>query len=167
MAGAVECPSALPSSLLETVLLPVASLTDAKRTCDAATPYLRDRDARVIALHVIDKRRYAPAPSPLSYRRAEAKRLLDHVTGHLDKYDIAATTCIRYGTNVADTILETADGLDVSAIAFTPRGSGRLMKLLTEDVSARLLARSSDPVIVLPVVRPPTGFSGGVKKPES
>lgn len=147
-----------PANLFETVLIPIASQTDAERTCKAATSYLLGHDTSVIAVHVIEKRSFSPAPAPISHRRSNAEGLLEHVATHLRSHDIPVAVHIRYGSNIAETILQTADEFEASSIAFTPRGTSRFMKLLTEDVATKLLAGSPNPVVVIPSERASTGL---------
>jgi len=59
-------------------------------------------------------------------------------------------TEIRYGTDVAETILDAAADHGASAVVFRPRGGSWLLDLLTGDVRDALVKRSDRPVVVLP-----------------
>lgn len=59
-------------------------------------------------------------------------------------------TDLRYGVDVVETILEAGRDHDASAIVFTPRSGGRLVRLLTGDVALSLVTESDRPVVALP-----------------
>jgi nucleotide-binding universal stress UspA family protein len=77
---------------------------------------------------------------------AEAERAFDAVREVLGPVE----TDLRYGVDVVETIIEAGREHDASAIVFTPRSGGRLVRLLTGDVALSLVTESDRPVVALP-----------------
>jgi nucleotide-binding universal stress UspA family protein len=145
-------------ALLERVVVPVASEDDAVATVTALSPYL-DSVQCLIVVHVIEKGGGVVDKAPLAKRRADATAFLATVESGLDA-EVTIETRIEFGTNVAETIVETALDASATAIAFRPRGGNRLARLLSGDVAARLVADSELPVVSLNAERGP-GLSPG------
>ncbi|WP_049969875.1 universal stress protein [Haladaptatus cibarius] len=137
-------------SLLERVVIPVASEKDAESTCDAALERVESAGGRVIALHVVEKAGGAPDKASVEQREEQADEIFEIVTERCDALGVPVETKIAYSTNVADAIFETADEVEATAIAFTPRGGSRWMKLLTGDVALSLATKTNRPVVILP-----------------
>ncbi|SIR27541.1 Nucleotide-binding universal stress protein, UspA family [Haladaptatus litoreus] len=137
-------------SLLERVVLPVASEKDAESTCDAALKRIESVGGRVIALHVVEKAGGAPDKASVEQREEQADEIFEIVRERCDALGVPVETKIAYSTDVADAIFETADEADATAIAFTPRGGSRWMKLLTGDVALSLATKTNRPVVILP-----------------
>lgn len=142
----------LPPPLLEHVLVPVASERDARTTAEALFPYLQEEDGRVTVVHVVEKAGGAPDKASVEQAEEEAKDAFEAFGDVLSSSGVPYETEIRYGTDVAETIIETAADVDASAIVFTPRGGSRWVRLLTGDVSLSLVSHSDRPVVVLPDV---------------
>lgn len=141
-----------PPSLLEHVLVPVVSERDARTTAQAILPHLEETGGRVTVVHVVEKAGGAPDKASVEQRELEAKDAFEAFGNELSSSDVSYETEIRYGTDVAETIIETADDVDASAIVFTPRGGSRWLRLLTGDVSLSLVTESDRPVVVFPDV---------------
>lgn len=135
-------------TLLEDVLVPVASEADARASCDAIRPYASDVD-RVTALHVIEKAGGAIDKAPMEKRRAEATDFLSTVETELGE-SIAVETEIGYGTDVVETIFDRALAIGVESVVFCPRGGSRIVRLLTGDTATGLVTDPPVPVVSLP-----------------
>jgi nucleotide-binding universal stress UspA family protein len=146
----------MPESLFRSVLVPIASETDAEATCAALEQYL-PADSRVEVVHVIEKAGGAPDKASVEQREERAERIFDTVAAYFDG-DVDVETDVLYGTDVAETILDHAADTDAAAIAFTPRGASRWMKLLSGDVASALTQKADRPVLVLPA---PDGQTDG------
>jgi nucleotide-binding universal stress UspA family protein len=136
------------SSLLDRVLLPVANPSDAAATAAAAADHLT---GDVVALNVIEKAGGAPDKAGVSQRKLTAEAAFDVLRKRLDA-DVE--TEIRYGTDIAETIIAAAADHDVTAIVFTPRQDSRWRRLLTGDVALSLVTTTDRPVVTLPVPDP-------------
>jgi len=106
----------------------------------------------VIAVHVIEKAGGAPDKASVEQRELRAEDIFSIVTEGFENFDISLETDLRYGTDIAETIIDAAHDWDASTIVFTPRGGSRWRKLLTGDVAFKLVEKSDRPVLVLPVV---------------
>ncbi len=134
--------------LLDHVLVPVASDEDAHATCAALRPYL-DAVERVTALHVIEKRPNAVDKAPVEKRREDAAAFLGIVEATLGDV-VGVDTRTAFGTDVVETVFEEAVDADATAVAFRPRGGGRLARLLAGDTATRLVTAPPRPVLALP-----------------
>lgn len=133
------------TDLLGRVVVPVASEEVAEQTAVMARKYLRD-DSDVTVVHVVqDEQAYAEASD--EEWEAFAEEAFD---AFRDSYARAVETELRHGTDVAETIVETAEDLDASAILFVPRGGSRWRQLMSGDVARELVTASTRPVIALP-----------------
>lgn len=141
------CPA--QNSLLETVVLPLASPDDAETTCEALTPYLVD-GGRVIALHVIEKAGGAPDKASVEQREGRAEEIFEIVTDRFAEAGIDVETQLLYGTDVAQTIIDAAAERDASAIVITPRTASRWRRLLTGDTALSLMTNTDRPLVVVP-----------------
>jgi len=132
------------------MVVPVASVDDALTTAGALAPYLDDEDRSVVAVHVVEKAGGALDKASVEQREQAAEAAFDAVVDALG--DVAATTETRvlYGTDVAETIVDSARAVDATAIPFTPRGGGLLTKLLSGDVSHSLVENGEVPVLSFP-----------------
>ncbi len=139
----------MPTSLLETVLLPLASPEDAETTCEAVVPYLVD-GGRVITVHVIEKAGGAPDKASVEQREGRAEEIFETVTERFAGTEIDVETQLLYGTDVARTVIDAAGEHDASAIVITPRTASRWTRLLTGDVALTLLSDTDRPLLVVP-----------------
>lgn len=140
----------MPESLFRHALVPVASPEDAESTMRALRPYVESVGGDVTVINVIEKAGGAPDKASVEQREDYAHKMFSVARGEMADTDRTLTTEIRYGTDVAETIIETAHEIDASAIVFTPRGGSRWVRLLTGDVGLSLVSESDLPVITLP-----------------
>lgn len=140
--GAVPDPATMSENLTAHVLVPVADEADAAATATALKGYQVDR---VTAVHVVEKGAGAPDKTPVeqSEEMAEAAFTAFHLT-----YPDAGTE-LTYHDNIVRGILNIAEDLDASAIAFRPRGGSRLTQFLAGDRALRLITEADRPVIAL------------------
>lgn len=125
------------------ILLPVAHESDALASANALEPYEPDR---VTALHVIEKGEGVPDKTPVEQSEHIAEESFAAVrTVFPDADDHTA-----YGRDVVGAIFEAADEVDASAIAYRAREGNRLMRILSGDLSLRLVTQADRPVIALP-----------------
>jgi nucleotide-binding universal stress UspA family protein len=141
-------------TLLERVVVPVADEQDSRATAAAVSRHL-DGVESVVAVHVVEKGGGAVDKAPVEKRRADAAEFLSIVESRLDD-GVAVETRVAFGTDVAETVVETALNAEATAIAFRPRGGSRLIRFLSGDTAARLV---TDPE--LPVVTLGAGNAGG------
>nr|WP_284438658.1 universal stress protein [Halomicroarcula laminariae] len=132
------------------VLVPVASPEDAKATVRAVRPYVESSGGTMTVVNVIEKAGGAPDKASVEQREDYAHEMFGIVRRELGDSNLTLATEIRYGTDVAETIIETAHDIDATAVVFTPRGSSRWVRLLTGDVALSLVSDSDVPVITLP-----------------
>nr|WP_277542110.1 universal stress protein [Halomicroarcula sp. FL173] len=140
----------MPASLFSHVLVPVASPEDAKATVRAVRPYVESSGGTMTVVNVIEKAGGAPDKASVEQREDYAREMFGIVRRELGDSNLTLATEIRYGTDVAETIIETAHDIDATAVVFTPRGSSRWVRLLTGDVALSLVSDSDVPVITLP-----------------
>ena len=138
--------------LTSRILLPVANEEDAARTCEAIAEHLSEEadTTEVIAVHVIEKAGGAPDKAPVAAREAQAERTFRIVEQYSDILEYDVETRLVYGTDVLESLLDVATEADVTSILFVPRPSGRLTRLLTGDLSSKLVVESPVPVVSLP-----------------
>lgn len=140
----------MTDTLLQRIVLPVASVKDAEATSERVLPRLQDSGGNVLAVHVIEKAGGAPDKASVEQRKNRAHDIFSVVEETLKGEGIDVETRILYGTDIAQTILDVTDEFDASAIVFTPRGGSRWLKLLTGDTTSGLIDHADRPVIVLP-----------------
>ena len=133
--------------LLSNVVLPVAGEEDARTTARAARRAFPD-DARVLAVHVVEKAGGGPDKASVEQRQAMGEEAFAVVREEFGGTRV--DTDLRYGTDVAAEIFEAAAENGATAIAFTPRGGSRWVQLLTGDVALDLITDTDRPVVVLP-----------------
>lgn len=157
-----------PRDPSERLLLPVATETSAEDTCTAVRPYVDPRHSELVAVHVIEKTEGFPDKLPPSAARERAEVICRIVHGHFADADYQVATEVRYGPNVVEEIIDTAEAIDATAIGFTPRQGRRWMRLLAGDVGYRLVTSSHRPVMVFPRPtinqRPPSAAEGPTLK---
>jgi nucleotide-binding universal stress UspA family protein len=140
--------------LLSRPLVAVANDEDAEETARAFAPYA---DGEVLAVSVVEKAGGAVDKAPMEGVEAEAEAGFEILRERLGNVE----TEVRYGTDVVETLLAAARDHDASAIVFTPREGGRLVRFLTGDVALRLVTEADRPVVSLPVHDTPEPAGGG------
>jgi len=131
--------------LLARPLLAVANVPDARASARALAPYVENPE-RVVVVSVVEKAGGAPDKAPMEEVEAEAERAFDAVREVLGPVE----TDLRYGVDVVETIIGAGRDHDATAIVFTPRSGGRLVRLLTGDLALSLVTESDRPVVALP-----------------
>ncbi|WP_276272542.1 universal stress protein [Haloarcula litorea] len=131
------------SSLLDRVVLPVASEEDA---ADSARALAAHSHGDVLLLYVVEKAGGAPDKAGVEQREAEAEEMFAAAREVLADADSE----IRYGSDVVDTIFEAAADRGASAVVFTPREGSRISQLLTGDLTRKLVTENDRPVVALP-----------------
>ncbi|WP_121820859.1 universal stress protein [Halostella salina] len=135
-------------TLLDHLVVPVASEADAKATCDALRPHLGAVE-RVTAVHVIEKAGGAVDKAPLEKRREDAAEFLAVVESEIGG-SVAVDTRTAFDTDVVDAIFAAATDAGATAVAFRPRGGSRIVRLLSGDTATGLVTDPEIPVIALP-----------------
>jgi nucleotide-binding universal stress UspA family protein len=130
--------------LLRNVLLPIANEEDAAATARGLAPY---DPTHVTVMHVVEKGEGVPDKTPVAQSEEIAARSYEAVREVFPDADDHTA----YGRDVVESIFESADAVDASAIAYRSRGGNRLMQFLSGDLSLKLVTRATKPVIALPV----------------
>lgn len=136
-------------SLLSHVIVPVASVADARATASAVVPRLERAGGRATVVNVIEKAGGAPDKASVEQRELEAEKMFDAIQDTFHEAGVPLESEILYGTDVVEAVEEAALERDATAIVFTPRGGNRWIQLLAGDVAKRLVEDSSLPVIAL------------------
>jgi nucleotide-binding universal stress UspA family protein len=137
-------------ALFRRIVLPVASEADARTSAASVRSRLPDTNGSVVVVHVIEKAGGAPDKASVEQREEYARDIFEVVEAAFAGTEIDLGTDIRYGTDIAGTILDAADEFDASAVVFTSRGGSRWLKLLTGDTATSLIENADRPVVVLP-----------------
>lgn len=142
--------SEMDQSIFERVVVPVANREDAAATAAALASQVEGTDCEVIVVHVIERTPGAPDTASPEHRKQNAADIFGVVTDALKDTEIPVETDLRYETDIAASVVQAAHEHDATGIVFTPRGESRWKKLLTGDVTHKLVANSDIPVVVLP-----------------
>jgi nucleotide-binding universal stress UspA family protein len=144
-------------------VVPVAGEDDAEHTVEAVFPRVAAADGRAVVVHVIEKAGGAPDKASVEQREELAEDLFATVRERAAAAGIEVETELRYGTDVAETIVEVAHDAGATAIAFTPRGGSRWWDFFSGDVRESLVTESDLPVVVLPDVTDEGADAGGAE----
>ena len=129
--------------LLAHALLPVANEEDALATARALEPY---DVGRVTALHVVEKGDGVPDKTPVEQSAelaAESYAAVRTVFPDAEEHT-------AYSRDVVGAIVDAADGVGATAIAYRSRGGNRLAQFLSGDLSVKLVTDAPIPVVALP-----------------
>ncbi|QFU84605.1 universal stress protein [Natronorubrum aibiense] len=137
--------NASDGDLLGHVLVPVANEDDAIETAMALEPY---NPSHVTALHVVEKGEGVPDKTPV----VQSEELAAESYAAVRRVFPDANEHTAYARDVVGAILEAADEVDASAIAYRSRGGNRLLQFLSGDRSLKLVTKADRPVIALPRV---------------
>lgn len=135
-------------TLLDHVLVPVASESDAAETCAALEPYLEEVE-RITAVHVVEKAGGAMDKAPMEKRREDAAEFLAVVDSRLGDR-IAVDTRTVFGTDVVEALFDAATDAGATAVVFRSRGGSRIVRLLSGDTASDLVTEPELPVVALP-----------------
>lgn len=128
------------------LLVPIASMADAERTCDELDQYLDTGVETITVVHVIEQTEGYLDPASPEALEDEAEQMFAYVEEYFDDGPEIRRE-LRYGTDAVEEIISAADEFDVSAIGFSPRPKNRLYRILTENASYRLVTESHHPVV--------------------
>ncbi|UVE49521.1 universal stress protein [Haloferax larsenii] len=131
------------TNLTSHVLVPVANEDDARVTAKALEPY---SVGRVTVVHVVEKGEGVPDKTPVEQSESLAA---ESFAAFRETFPDAESR-MTYRRAVVEGIVDVADDIDASAIAFHPRESGRIVKLLTGDRTLHLVTSAPLPIIALP-----------------
>ncbi|QIB75161.1 universal stress protein [Halogeometricum borinquense] len=136
--------------LFDRPLIPVANDDDAAATAAAVLPRIAANGGDPVFVHVIEKAGGAPDKASVEQREELAEAMFDHIREESDDAGVEVETTLRYGTDVAATIIDTAHDIGATCITFTPRGGKRWWDLFSGDTRESLVTESDLPVVVLP-----------------
>ncbi|MFW5917920.1 MAG: universal stress protein [Haloferacaceae archaeon] len=137
--------------LLERPLVPVASVEDAERTRRALVPFLAEVDS-LVSLHVVEEAGGPSTPDAAEQREAIADEIQQVLQGLPEDADVALTVETRtvHGGDPVARILGAADEAEATAIAFTPRPGGRIVRFVSGNMTGKLVTNGRHPVVTLP-----------------
>jgi nucleotide-binding universal stress UspA family protein len=139
-----------PASLFARPVVPVANEDDAEATAAAVLPHAAAVGGRPVFLHVVEKAGGAPDKASVEQREDLADEMFERLEAAAAEAGVDAETELRYGTDVAETVFETAREVGATSIAFTPRDGSKWWDLFSSDVRDSLVTESDLPVVVLP-----------------
>lgn len=132
------------------VLVPLSNERDAAETAAALSELLEESSSAIIAIHVIEKAGGAPDKASVEQGKLAGEDLFDAFLRKLDSRYEDVQTKIRYGRDIATTIVDAAHEEEADSIVFTPRGRKRWRKLLTGDVTHNIVIGTDVPILTLP-----------------
>ncbi|OIB56475.1 universal stress protein [Natrialba sp. SSL1] len=137
----------MTNSLIEQLVVPIANERDARATCDALESVVDDGVETITVVHVLEQTTGYPDKAPFEARATAAESIFEIVeTWFQNGPEIRRE--LRYGADVVDEIIATAEAVDASSIGFAHQPESRLKRLLSNTESYRLITESEQPVLV-------------------
>lgn len=136
-------------TLFQRVVVPVANEEDARATGRSLATHL-EPGGQVTVVHVVPDMPGTPDPAPTAALLEEAENLFDAFEEGLGGAGGEVHREALHEPHVAEAILETVEGFDATAVAFTPRGGSRWVRLLAGDVTTPLIEGSRVPIVIFP-----------------
>lgn len=133
----------LMTDVTANIVVPIATEDDAEETARILSDY---EFGTITAVHVIEHVEGAPDPISPEQAELEAQNAFAAFRSVLPEAEVERV----YRNDVLQGILDVAADKDATAIVFRPRGGSRLMRLLSGDVTDRLVTETDRPVISLP-----------------
>ena len=137
-------------TLFEHVLLPVASVNDARETARAVLARLSGQVDRVTIVTVVERSQGWPDIVPKNHRIELGEEALETARRLFEQEGVAIETRLQPAYDTAMAIHELAEDIGATAIVFTPRNKGRLADFFTGDTSWQLIKKARCPVLVVP-----------------
>jgi len=107
-------------------------------------------DTTMIAVHIIKEAGGALDKAPIEQCEQRAAEVFSVTTEGFDDSDVVLGTDLRYGTDIASSVVGAAHDRSAGATVFTPRGRNRWRKLVTGDVTHDLVRSSDVPILIPP-----------------
>lgn len=139
----------MSGDIFETVLVPIANPNDAEETARAVHHYAHE-DSAIVVTHVVEKGDGVPDKAAVEQRERYAEEAYETFTEVFPNGWGNVRFVTLYGRNVAETIVDGANEVGATLIAFTPRGGSRWVRLVTGDIARSLITNNDIPVISLP-----------------
>ena len=92
----------------------------------------------------------APDKASVEQREQRAAEVFSLITEGFGGSDVVLETDLRYGTDIASSVVGAAHDRSASGIVCTPRGGSRWSELVTGDVTHNLVRSGDIPKLVLP-----------------
>ena len=144
---AIRRVTGMTEPFLSRVVVPVTNRDDAAVTATTLRSYVA-MDATVITVHVIEKAGGTPDKASVEQREQRATEIFSVITEGFDDSGVVLETDLRYGTDIASSIVGAAHDRSASTIVFTPRGGSRWRELVTGDVTHDLVRSGDVPILV-------------------
>lgn len=129
--------------IFEHVLVPVDQEEDARKTSQQLARYDPER---VTAVHVAEVGEGRPDITPAKAKKERGEAAINVVQEAFPD----AEKRLASSKNIPKRIFEIADEVGATAIVYRPLVDSRLMRVLSEDLSLKLVTRADRPVVTLP-----------------
>ena len=131
--------TAMRDWLLDQPLVPVADAADAEATYTALVSHVDPADTQPVVIHV---RTDDTEDGRAVVERFESLAAADGMAVETKTYD---------GEEISETIIDVATEIEASAVVFCSRGGSAWFDLLAGGVRTSLMAKSDQPVVMLPL----------------